>query len=241
MKKKNRLLNYDLIIYQDDDWFKFSIDSVLLANFVSVNLKHKFFMDFCTGNAPIPMLLSLRTKGKIYGVELQNDIYKLGVDSIRENRLENQISLINCDVKNLSNYFDSDTFDVVTCNPPYFKVKSDSFINRNDVKAVARHEINIKLEDILDMAFYLLKNGGYFAMVHRSSRFIEIIELFMKYHIEPKKIQFIYPKNGRESDLFLIEGVKNGKTGLKMLSPIVIHNYDDSYTDYISDLLNRKK
>jgi len=63
MEVKNRLLNFDnMIIYQNGDWFSFSLDSVLLANFVSINYTDKKIIDFCTGNAPIPMLLSYRTK-----------------------------------------------------------------------------------------------------------------------------------------------------------------------------------
>ena len=240
MRVKNRLLNYNYVIYQNDDWFKFSIDSVLLANFVSINKKHRKIMDLCTGNAPIPMLLSLRTEANIFGMELQEEVYKLGVDSIIENNLDNQIVIINDDVKKVSKYFEADSFDVVVCNPPYFKVKNGGFINDNDVKAIARHEISVDLDSIIKSAVYLLKNGGYFAMVHRTDRFIEIILKYKMYNIEPKRIQFIYPKEGKMSDLFLIEGIKNGNSGLKMLSPIIIHNDDDTYTDEISAMLNRK-
>ena len=98
---------------------------------------------------------------------------------------------------------------------------------------LARHEVTLKLDDVLNSAFYLLKNGGNFAMVHRTSRFISIVEKMKEYHLEPKKVQFIYPKNGRESDLFLIEATKNGKSGLKVMPAIVIHNEDGSYCDNI--------
>ena len=78
MKVKNRLLNFsDKIIYQNDDYFAFSLDSVLLANFVTIKLSDKKIIDFCTGNAPIPMLMSFRTKARIFGVELQKEIYDI--------------------------------------------------------------------------------------------------------------------------------------------------------------------
>ena len=70
-KVKNRLLDTDLVIYQDDEWFKFSLDSVLLAKFVTLNLRHKKIIDLASGNAPIPLLLSFRTKASIYGIEYQ--------------------------------------------------------------------------------------------------------------------------------------------------------------------------
>ena len=238
MKVKNRLLDTDLIIYQDEDWFKFSIDSVLLSKFVTINLRHKKIIDLATGNAPIPLLLTFRSKASIYGVEYQECVYELGWQSVLENNMSSQIELICEDVRNLKKRFDSDSFDVVTCNPPYFKTDNVLYLNDNDVKALARHEITLTLDDVVKQASYLLKNGGIFAMVHRTERFVEILEKMKQYHLEPKRVQFIYPKNGRDSDLFLIEGIKNGKIGLKLLSPLVIHNEDNTYTEEILEMLN---
>lgn len=241
MKVKNSLLNYKEIIYQDDDWFKFSMDSVLLANFVTINMGVKKIIDFATGNAPIPMLLTYRTKALIYGIEYQKCIYELGVESIKENDFEDRIKLINGDVRNIRDIFELESFDVVTCNPPYFKKCDNSNLNENEVKAIARHEITLNLEDVVKNASYMLKNCGVFAMVHRTERMIEIIEMMKKYRLEPKRIQFIYPKPGRDSDLFLIEGIKNGNSGLKMLSPIILHDEDnDEYTDEIKKLFGNK-
>ena len=87
------------IIYQDDDYFSFSLDSVLLANFVNIKLSDKKIIDFCTGNAPVPMLMSFRTKARIFGVEIQKEVYDLGFDSIKENNMCDQIEFINADVK----------------------------------------------------------------------------------------------------------------------------------------------
>ena len=241
MKVKNSLLNYKEIIYQDDDWFKFSMDSVLLANFVTINMGVKKIIDFATGNAPIPMLFTYRTNAYIYGIEYQKCIYDLGIESIIENGFINQIKLINGDVRNIKELFELESFDVVTCNPPYFKKNDSSHLNDNEVKAIARHEITLNLEDVVKNASYILKNRGVFAMVHRTERMIEIIEVMKKYRLEPKRIQFIYPKPGKNSDLFLIECVKNGNSGLKMLSPIVLHDMDSNeYTDEIKKLFGNK-
>ena len=183
------------------------------------------------------MLLSFRTNAEIYGIEYQKCVYDLACESVLENDKNNQINLILGDVKDIKSKFNSDSFDLVTCNPPYFKTKNEEFLNDNDVKTLARHEITLNLEDVLKSASYLLKSGGIFAMVHRTERFIEIIECMKKFNLEPKRVQFIYPKTGRESDLFLIEGIKNGKNGLKMLAPLVLHNDDNNYTEEVSKLL----
>lgn len=234
MKVKNRLLNFkDMIIYQDNDCFLFSLDSVLLANFVTLKLTDKKIIDFCSGNGPVPMLMSLRTKARIFGVEIQKYIYDMGLDSIKENKLDGQIEFINEDIKNLDKVYKAEEFDVVTCNPPYFKYKDGSLINDDKSKSIARHEVLIKLEDTIKMASYLLKNNGTFALVHRPERLIEIINLFQKYGIEPKKIQFVYPKIGKEANILLIEGIKNGKSGLKILDPLIVHDENGKYVPQV--------
>lgn len=225
MKVKNSLLNFkDKVIYQDNDGFLFSLDTVLLANFVTINLRDKNIIDLCSGNAPIPMLLSFRTKARIFGVEIQNDIYELGNISVLENGMSDQIKLLNMDVKNLKDSFPAESFDVVTCNPPYFKYQDDSLVNCGLKKSIARHEILIKLEEIITISSYLLRHGGTLALVHRPERLIEILELMKKNNIEPKKIRFVYPKIERDANMVLIEGIKNGKAGLKLMPPLIAHD-----------------
>ena len=241
MRVRNRLLNFgDNIIYQDNDYFLFSLDSMLLANFVTVRLTDRAIIDLCSGNAPIPMLLSFRTKARIFGVELQEYIYNMGVDSIKENGMDKQITFINQDINNIENVFERESFDVVTCNPPYFKYKKDSLINENDGKALARHEVLLKLETVIEKACYLLKNGGTFAMVHRPERLIEIINLMQKYGIEPKRLRMVYPKANKSANIILIEGTKNGKSGLKIEAPLVVYGTDNQYVDEVKRMFGNK-
>lgn len=237
MKVRNRLLNFGkMIIYQDNDYFLFSLDSVLLANFVTIKLSDKKIIDLCSGNGPVPMLMSFRTKARIFGVELQKYIYDMGKDSIKENGLDKQIEFINADVKNVDKIFEAETFDVVTCNPPYFKYEENSLINENEGKAIARHELHVKLEDIIIKAKFLLKNGGTLALVHRPERLIEIINLMLNHGIEPKKIRLVYPKKDKNANMLLIEGVKNGKSGLKVEKALIVHDENGNYVDEIKKM-----
>jgi len=234
MEVKHRLLNFnEKFIYQNTNYFTFSLDSLLLANFVTINLSDKKIIDLATGNAPIPMLLTNRTKATIYGIELQKEIYNLGLKSILENKLEKQIIVINENVKQISNIFESDFFDIVTCNPPYFRINENNNVNDNKIKSIARHEIELNLEDVLKATKKILKNGGTFAMVHRPERLVEIIEIMKKYNIEPKRIRFVYPKENRNANILLIEGIKNGKPGLKILNPLIVYNQNNEYTSEI--------
>ena len=234
MEVLNDLVGYkNLKIYQNTEWFAFSLDSVLLPNFVTLNKNIERIMDLGCGNAPIPLILSTKTNAKIIGVEIQKDSYELARKSVLYNHLENQIELLNMDMKDLRNMYSSDSIDVITCNPPYFKYLETSNLNENIHKVIARHEKMITLEEIVSLSRYLLKNNGVLAMVHRTDRLIEIISLFSKYGLEVKKLRFIYSKMNTESNMVLIEGRKNGKTGLKLLPPLYAHNEDGSYTEEV--------
>lgn len=234
MEVINFLLGYnDLRIVQESDMFCFSLDSVLLPQFVTINLKEKKILDIGCGNAPMPLILSTRTKAKITGVEIQKEIFELAKKTIEINNKKDQIEIIHGDIKELYKDWESDCFDVIVCNPPFFKLNKHSRLNISDQRKLARHEITLKLEDIMIVSKKLLKNNGTLAIVHRPERLIDIITLMRENNIEPKKIQFVYPKVGCEANILLIEGRKNGKPGLKILHPLITHNNDGSYSDEI--------
>lgn len=234
METINYLLGYkNLKLYQDEDMFKFSIDSVLLPNFVALSTKTNKILDIGTGNAVIPIILTTKTNAIIDAVEIQKEVFELGVKSIKYNKLDDKINIYNMDIKDYSDNLESDMYDTITCNPPFFKVNENSRINDSDYKTVARHEVKLNLDDLMKIARKLLKNNGNIAIVHRTDRLIDIIESMRKNNIEPKKIQFVYPKKNKESNILLIEGTKNGKPGIKILDPIYLHNMDGTYTDQV--------
>ena len=234
MKTINYLLGYnDLKIVQDNNSFCFSLDSVLLPNFVTINKSCNNILDIGCGNAPIPLILTKRTSAKIVGIEIQKEIYNLAKETIKINKLENQITIIQDDINNYYLNQETDLFDVITCNPPYFKLTEQSNINNSENKTIARHEKTLTLDQIFKVAKKLLKNNGVIAIVNRPERLVEIIESMKKNNIEPKRIQFVYPKKDKEANILLIEGSKNGKPGIKILQPLYAHEDNGEYTQDI--------
>lgn len=232
METVNYLLGYkNLKIIQGNENFRFSLDSVLLPNFVTINKGIKKILDIGTGNAPIPLILSQKTDATILGVEIQPISAEMARQSVLLNHLENQIEIINADIKTLD--LITDQFDIITCNPPYFRVDENSRLNISDAKTIARHEVTLNLSDVLSLARKLLKNQGVIALVHRPERLVDILVEMRKNNIEPKKIQYVYPRMHQESHILLIEGKKNGRPGLKILPPIYVHNIDGSYTEEV--------
>lgn len=223
MKEINDLYDYGYKIVQKSDYFKFSLDSMLLANFVNINMADSKLLDFCTGNCPIPIILSNSIKN-IVAFEVQKEIYELGDESLTLNNINN-VKLINDDIKNICNYYEEGYFDIITCNPPYFKVINSSRINDNNVKAIARHEILIKLEDIVSLAYKFLRDKGKLYIVYRPDRLMELLKLFDKYKFGVKKLQCCYNNSDSLSSMILIEAMKNGHDDLKILAPLYTENY----------------
>lgn len=236
MEMLNDILGYDnLKIYQDTDFFSFSLDSIVLANYSTVRLRDKKIVDFCTGNGVVPIIVSRRTKSNIIGVEIQDKLVDLAKKSISYNNLNDRISIICDDVKNFSNA-NLNCFDLVLCNPPYFKVHENSSLNLSYEKKVARHEVCINLTEICECAKKVLKDNGSFSIVYRSDRLIELIDEFRKHGIEPKKVKFVYEKVNKNANLVLLQGQKCGKVGLTIEKPLIMYNDDGSVTDEYSKL-----
>ena len=226
-KVKNDLFDYkNRYIMQMKDGFKFSLDSLLLAEFVKVKKDDKKILDMCTGNAPVPLVLSLKTNAEIVGFEIQKEISELALESVAINGLEKNIRIINDDIKNIDNYFESNTFDIITCNPPYFKTKEDGYRNKNDFLTLARHEIAIDLETIFKIASKNLKDNKAFYLVHRVERLDDIIVLARENKMNVKELLFISTKKEKAANTILVKCVKNGKPGIKLRKEICVDNLD---------------
>lgn len=236
MKVVNYLLGYkDLKIVQDPDMFNFSLDSILLPNFVTLNKNIKNILDIGCGNAPGPIILSTKTTAKIIGVEIQKSVYEMAKESVKINNLESQINIINADIRQLKEELETEIFDVIICNPPFFEVKDESKFNKNDYKTIARHEVKLTLEELMKISRKLLKNNGVVSLVHRPERLVDVLTTMRANNIEPKRIRFVYPKQNKEANILLIEGAKNGKKGLKIYPPLYAHDENGEYTKEVQD------
>lgn len=157
----------------------------------------------------------------------------MAVESVNLNSCSNQIKLINDDVNNIDKYFKPEFFDVIVSNPPYFKLNKDSIINKANAKALARHEITLDLKHLIQIASKYLKNNGKFAMIHRTERLTEVLSLLSEYKLEPKRVKLIFPKKYSDSNLFIVEAVKNANPGIKSLTHIIIHDDNGQYTEEV--------
>ena len=214
----------NLKIIQNNNGFKFGIDSILLSDFAKKIKKDSIVLDIGTGTGIISILLSAKTEAnKIIGIEIQREVADMAKKSVILNKLENKIEIINDDINNIEKYFENNYFDVIVTNPPYQK-NNTGLKSENEKNLISRHEIKCTLEDIIKKSFKILKDKGEFYMVHRPERLVDIMYLMRKNKIEPKELRFVYPKISDKPNLILIKGIKNAKQFLKVEKPLIIYN-----------------
>lgn len=233
----DQLYAEDIKIIQSPQVFSFSLDAVLLANFPQIP-KRGQIVDLCSGNGAVGLFVSKKTQGQIVQVELQERLADMAQRSIALNHLEDQITVLQMDLKDSFTALSPDSVDLVLCNPPYFKDLPTNSKNPNPHLAIARHEIHTTLEEVISVSSKLLKMNGRLALVHRPDRFLDILDLLRQYRIAPKRLRFVYPKAGKDANILLIEGIKDGKTdGFKVLPPLITYGSDGVYTADIKEML----
>lgn len=214
-----------LKIIQNKDLYCFTSDSVILANFISLKKKDKA-LEIGMGSGVISILLSAKTNfDKISGFELQEEMFKLCQKNIALNDLLEKLNVINDDARNYKKYFETGAFDVVFSNPPYMVGG-----NGNDCRDKARHEKSLPLKDLICVASTALKFGGKFYLVYTASRTAEVIFELVNAGLEPKTMFFTENGKGKVV-LVVIEAVKGGKHGVKILPTLVTNDRDGSYIE----------
>lgn len=222
-------------IIQNPEKFCFGMDAVLLSGFAKIRNNARV-LDMGTGTGIIPILLKSREKGTHFtGLEIQKECADMASRSVAYNGLESAIDIVCGDIKEAAEIFGAASFDVVTSNPPYM-IGEHGLRNPYMAKAIARHEVLCTLEDVVSQASRVLKDRGHFFMVHRPFRLAEIFQVMMKYKLEPKRMQLVYPYIDREPNMVLIEACKGGNSRITVERPLIVYEKPGEYTKSILEI-----
>ncbi len=224
-----------LNIIQKKKGFRFGTDAVLLSYFSQVK-SYETVIDLCTGSGIVPILLSGKSESKkIFGLEIQAKYAEMAGRSVKLNELEDRVTILEGNIRNLDLLKTLGKFSVVTANPPY-KALGSGIINPMDELTIARHEVEASLEDVIKAADILLTDTGRLVLVQRPERLLDIVTLMRKYRIEPKRLQTVAPYAGKAPNIILVEGKKNQKPYLKWEKQIEIYEANGEYTDAIKNI-----
>ena len=237
-QKSNETLDSikDIRLFQAKNGYRFSVDALLLENFISAKRLEKG-IELGTGSGIISILLSKRIKGsRITAVEIQKSLAERAGRNISLNGLDDRIEILSKDIKDLRKAYSTNEFDYVFSNPPFRKPKT-GLMSIYEEKAVARHEIEITLPDLISTASYLLKHTGKFYMIYHPFRLAELISLLRKSRLEPKRMRFVHSRTGEEAKMVLIEAVKGSGIWLKISPPLYLYEKGNKYSQELNSIL----
>lgn len=224
----------DAVIHQHKTGYRFSIDAVLLADFVGLKICRSI-ADLCSGSGVIGILLAKRyPKAHVHLIELQESLHRLALENITANDLSGRVIAIKHDIrapmKSLSG------FDLAVSNPPFRSPKS-GLLSAGDERAIARHELKMSLGDLARYASSILRSNGRFCMVYHPERLCEAFEKMRLNGLEPKRMRLVHGRYDLEARMALIEAVKLGRPGLKIEKSLIVYESDGkTYTDEVKNM-----
>jgi tRNA1Val (adenine37-N6)-methyltransferase len=226
----------DVKIYQSKTGYRFSVDSLLLSDFVNLKTVRNI-ADLGSGSGIVGILIAKKyPEAKVDLFELQPGLVDLSEKNICLNNLKDRMQALQCDIRTLpASYPGLSEYELAVSNPPFGKPKSGK-INLEEERAIARHELRLSLSELVAAAYSLLKAKGRFNIIYHPGRLSELIETFKKKSLEPKRLRFIHSTRLSEAKMVLVEAVKGGRTGLKVENPLFLYNEDGNYTEEMLEI-----
>jgi tRNA1Val (adenine37-N6)-methyltransferase len=218
-----------LKLYQQRQGYRFSVDSILLGDFIRERTAGRV-IDLGTGSGILAVLLSrIKAVREVTGIEVQDDLAALAQKNISFNDCGDRVTIICADIREVKNNFPAERFDAVISNPPFYPAKSGK-LNPDRRKAASRHELHGTLADFISIAGYLLRRAGTFLTIYPCSRIGDLVEEMRAAMLEPKTLRFIHPRIDEPANLVLAEGIKGAGREARVLPPLALYDAKGSYS-----------
>jgi tRNA1(Val) A37 N6-methylase TrmN6 len=217
-------------IWQDADYFKFTLDAVLLAAFAPAGDRPRI-IELGAGTGAVSLLLAARCRAEITGLDNNERMIELFTRSIADNGLTGRVRAVPGDVKVVRQLFKAESFDLVVANPPYRKLGQGR--SRKGGAASACHEEEGALADFAGAARWLLRYGGGFALSHLPERLPEVLSVCQALGLEPKRLQLVHSYQHKPPATFLLEARYGGRPGLKIMEPFFVYKAGMEYSEQL--------
>ena len=224
----------ELVIDQEKTGYRYSIEPFLLADFMSL-LPGQSVLDIGTGCGIIPILLMQREPGlKITAIEIQD--CSQAQKNIKQNGMEQKTTLIHGDFLKEAENLEPESFDHIVSNPPYRKIQTGR-INPDAGKALARHELSLNMNSLLDKSAPLLTTGGQIVLAYPPERMSETLRELECLSLYPRQARFIHGNFQTAAKIFLVSALKEKKSDFSVAPPLAVYNKDGTYSKEAESLL----
>ncbi|MGA2192399.1 MAG: tRNA1(Val) (adenine(37)-N6)-methyltransferase [Nitrospirota bacterium] len=224
-----KIRDLEVQVYQSKTGYRFSLDALLLADFPDIK-SCKNILELGAGSGVVSLLLAKKyPKAKVLGVEVQEALFGRAVRNAEINGLTGRAQFIHEDLKNLPKKLPHGGFELAVMNPP-FRRPGTGRISPGDERALARHELKGGIKEIVRTSFAMLKNRGRLCLVYHPERLPELFRVLHAHSFEPKRMLTVHSHKGDMARIALVEAVKGGAPGLKVMPPLLIYAREREYT-----------
>jgi tRNA1Val (adenine37-N6)-methyltransferase len=229
------MLRRDLRILQPAHGYRFTLDAVLLATFIKTKPSDAI-LEIGAGTGVVSNLMApANAYRSLAAVEIQTELALLCCKNFENNQMKNAV-VYEQDIKNINRLFDRESFDLIYCNPPYRKTGTGR-LNPSEEKAIARHEIKMKLHDVFECADRFLKPVGDLALVlpvFRENDFQYLAERF-QFHLRKRRYVHSF---ANQSPAFFLATICKRNGPFTDLPALVIYDNPGEYTKEMENLLH---
>lgn len=212
-----------VICRQHRDGYRFSIDAVLLAHFCRPAAQDSV-LDLGCGCGVLGLILCRRfPELRLIGLELQPALAELAQSNASANGWQERFAVLQGDLRQIKQYVQPESFDLVLSNPPYYRPGSGR-VSRADECSIARHELTAEPASMLAAAAFAVRNRGAVCCIYPAERLATVLTVMQQHRLTPKRLQPIYSyPEASQAHLVLLEAVKNGGQGLCLLPPLYMY------------------
>jgi len=215
-------------LHQPVEGYRAGIDPLFLA--ASVNRQNgQKILDVGVGVGTAALALANRCPDvHVTGIEIQGHLVDLAHRNIVHNSMGNQVSIVHGDILNLGDRFESESFDQVITNPPYYEAENFK-ASPHPGKAQANVESHVGLEEWLHFCVSMLRPKGTLTLIHRAEKGCEAMGV-LRHHIGNVIVFPLWPTEKKPALRVIIQG-KKGVKGNTILHPgLVLHRGSDKYS-----------
>ncbi|HJV64641.1 MAG TPA: tRNA1(Val) (adenine(37)-N6)-methyltransferase [Geomonas sp.] len=224
------LTGYRLRIIQPRHGYRFSVDPLLLADFVPLRGGERV-LDLGTGCGIIPLLLARRDDSvSVAGAEFQPAMAGIASRNVTLNGLSGRIEIVAEDIVSLRERYPVSTFDLVVSNPPYRRAgtgKISPRAGRDD----ARHESTADLAGFLSAAKFLVKESGRICFIYHTCRLAELMAEAARLKLAVLRLRMVHGNASMPARMFLVELAKGRSGELQVEPPLMVRGEDGGYSE----------
>ncbi len=174
--------------------------------------------DLGCGSGIIPLLLGKSGRAaEIWGIELEEEDAVLAERNVAGNAMTGKITIRRGHVRKAAAALTRGSFDLLTCNPPFFPFDAE-----NGEHSPATHEVAGTLKEFLASAAQLAKKDALLAIVYHPSRLLELLATLPVFRFGPARLIGVHPARGKPASFAIVHAIANALPRFDIRPPVFL-------------------